>query len=245
MAERRMFHTAVVESDAFLDLPVGVQALYFHLCMQADDDSFLNCPRQIARKLRRPPRELQMLVDEGFLLDFDGVMVIKHWRMANSLQNDRIKPLNYPDIAKGLYIKPNKAYTLDNTGDFECLLTKRKALLDSSRNPRGKERKRKEQNRKEKKGTEPKGGESDPVPETGLPEAATPPTDPSIKKAEISLTLQQANDLTERMGVENYLDYRLKLADFIERNNAKINDHYATILKWWQEDRRNDYERKY
>ncbi len=38
MAERRMFHTAVVESDAFLDLPVGVQALYFHLCMQADDD---------------------------------------------------------------------------------------------------------------------------------------------------------------------------------------------------------------
>ena len=38
MVERRMFHTAVVESDAFLDLPPGAQALYFHLGMHADDD---------------------------------------------------------------------------------------------------------------------------------------------------------------------------------------------------------------
>ena len=38
MAERRMFHRLVVESDKFLDLPIGAQALYFHLGMQADDD---------------------------------------------------------------------------------------------------------------------------------------------------------------------------------------------------------------
>ena len=38
MAERRMFHTTVVESDAFLDLPLQAQALYFHLGMHADDD---------------------------------------------------------------------------------------------------------------------------------------------------------------------------------------------------------------
>ena len=38
MAERRMFHTTVVESDAFLDLPLQTQTLYFHLGMHADDD---------------------------------------------------------------------------------------------------------------------------------------------------------------------------------------------------------------
>ena len=38
MAERRMFHRLVVESDKFLDLSIGAQALYFHLGMQADDD---------------------------------------------------------------------------------------------------------------------------------------------------------------------------------------------------------------
>ena len=38
MAEKRMFHTAVVEADAFLDLPLSTQVLYFHLGMQADDD---------------------------------------------------------------------------------------------------------------------------------------------------------------------------------------------------------------
>ena len=38
MAERRMFHSSVVESDGFLDLPVSSQALYFHLGRPADDD---------------------------------------------------------------------------------------------------------------------------------------------------------------------------------------------------------------
>ena len=38
MADRRMFHRLVIESDKFLDLPIGAQALYFHLGMQADDD---------------------------------------------------------------------------------------------------------------------------------------------------------------------------------------------------------------
>ncbi len=59
MAERRMFHSSVVESDAFLDLPAGAQALYFHMGMHADDDGFVNCPKQILRKLRRPQKDLQ------------------------------------------------------------------------------------------------------------------------------------------------------------------------------------------
>lgn len=30
MAERRMFAKTIVESDAFLDMPLSAQALYFH-----------------------------------------------------------------------------------------------------------------------------------------------------------------------------------------------------------------------
>ena len=69
MAERRMFHAAVVGSDAFLDLPPAVQALYFHLGMAADDDGFVNGPKQVARKLGLPATDLQQLIDSGFLLD--------------------------------------------------------------------------------------------------------------------------------------------------------------------------------
>ena len=48
MADRRMFHRLVVESDRFLDLPVGAQLLYFHLGMQADDDGE-RCDRRRGR----------------------------------------------------------------------------------------------------------------------------------------------------------------------------------------------------
>ena len=35
-----MFSKTVVDSDAFLDMPLSTQALYFHLSMRADDDGF-------------------------------------------------------------------------------------------------------------------------------------------------------------------------------------------------------------
>lgn len=113
MSERRMFHRALVESDLFLDLPIGAQALYFHIGMHADDDGFNNCSRQIARKLRRPKRELQALVDAQLLLEFDGIVVLRHWRVANVLRTDRMKPLQYPDISKQIYVLPNREYSLE------------------------------------------------------------------------------------------------------------------------------------
>ena len=42
MAERRMFTKKITESDAFLDMPMSTQCLYFHLNMSADDDGFLS-----------------------------------------------------------------------------------------------------------------------------------------------------------------------------------------------------------
>ena len=41
MAERRMFAKTIIDSDAFIDMPLSTQALYFHLSMRADDDGFV------------------------------------------------------------------------------------------------------------------------------------------------------------------------------------------------------------
>jgi hypothetical protein len=46
MAERRMFAKTIIDSDAFLDMPLSTQALYFHLSMRADDDGFVNSPKK-------------------------------------------------------------------------------------------------------------------------------------------------------------------------------------------------------
>lgn len=112
MAERRMFSLKVVGSDAFLFLPTSAQALYFQLCMRADDDGFLNSGAQIVKSVGAKPKDLQLLIDKRFILSFvDGILLVKHWRMANSLKSDRLKPPQYPAIAASVYIKQNKSYT--------------------------------------------------------------------------------------------------------------------------------------
>lgn len=247
MAERRMFHSGVVESDAFLDLPAGAQALYFHLGMHADDDGFVNGPKQIARKLRRPPRELQLLTDSGFLLNFDGIVVIKHWLIGNTLKNDRLRPLRYPEIAEKLYIKDNRGYSLTPEPGRQNLLQSRLEKLDSKRNPKV---------RKEKV-TEPKGTE-DKITENNRreynPAVAVEPDEPAfaaaaerntalnfmngkLGKGVVLLSQQQTEDLLEKMDIDSFDYYVEKLADFILQNQAKVKNHYATILKWWEEDR--------
>ena len=49
MAEKRMFSIRIVDSDAFLDMPLSTQALYFHLGMRADDDGFINNHNKIRK----------------------------------------------------------------------------------------------------------------------------------------------------------------------------------------------------
>ena len=63
MAIRRMFAKSITDSDDFLDLPLDVQLLYFHLGMQADDEGFLNSTRKIVRMLGVEPDALQILCD--------------------------------------------------------------------------------------------------------------------------------------------------------------------------------------
>ena len=247
MAERRMFHSAVVESDAFLDLPTGAQALYFHLGMHADDDGFVNCPRQIARKLRRPLRELDLLTDAGFLLDFDGIMVIKHWLVGNSLKSDRMKPLNYPQIAEKIYVAENRLYTVERVESAENLLTRRTQRLESKRNPKVREGKVKEDKINEDKVAEDKISEDMSADADFSAEAETAATADrenslnfmkgKLGKGVVLLTDQQMEDLLEKMGLDSFDYYVERMADFILCKQAKVKNHYATILKWWEEDR--------
>ena len=63
MAEKRMFSAKIIESDAFLDIPATAQMLYFHICMNADDDGFVNNPRKIIRMCGASEDDLKSLMD--------------------------------------------------------------------------------------------------------------------------------------------------------------------------------------
>ena len=112
MAERRMFAKTIIDSDAFLDMPLSTQALYFHLSMRADDDGFINNAKKIQRMIGASDDDLKVLLMKRFLLPFEsGVVVIKHWKIHNYIRNDRYKPTIYTDERAALDVKANGAYT--------------------------------------------------------------------------------------------------------------------------------------
>lgn len=106
-----MFHIRIVGSDAFLSMPPTAQLLYFHLGMRADEDGFVNNVLPTIRAAGLRKRDLEVLLERRFVLMMDDILVIKHFRMANSLRNDRLRVARYPAIADRLYICPNGAYT--------------------------------------------------------------------------------------------------------------------------------------
>jgi hypothetical protein len=112
-----MFTGKITESDAFLEMPLSTQALYFHLCMNADDDGFVKNPKRISKMIGGNDDDLKLLMAKRFVIYYDatGVIVIKHWRMHNLLRKDRYKETEYTEEKSMLYLKENGAYTLDET----------------------------------------------------------------------------------------------------------------------------------
>lgn len=113
MAQRRMFSKSITESDAFIDMPLTTQALYFHLGMVADDEGFVDKPKAIMRLIGANQNDLDILIAKKFLLRFEtGIVVIKHWKINNYLQVDRIAETNYKEERSELLLQDNGSYSL-------------------------------------------------------------------------------------------------------------------------------------
>lgn len=78
---------------------------------------------------------------------------------------------------------------------------------------------------------------------TGSDGAAAAAADRAVKsmggelgKGVVFLSDAQIADLLDRMDVDAFDHYVDKLSCFIIKNNAKVKNHYETILRWWEED---------
>ena len=113
MAERRMFTKKVTDDDNFMALSSSAQALYLHLSMSADDDGFCNQVSISMFKAHASVQDLQALLEKRYVYQFEnGVIVIKHWRMANALRKDRYTATAFQEELSKLKLKENGAYTL-------------------------------------------------------------------------------------------------------------------------------------
>ena len=108
-----MYSKDVTDSDAFIEMSSAAQALYFHLNQGADDDGFNNQVSMAMWKAHASVDDLKVLMAKNFIIRFEcGVIVIKHWRLHNTLRKDRYTPTNYQEELNLLGIKENGAYTL-------------------------------------------------------------------------------------------------------------------------------------
>lgn len=107
-----MFSKDIVSSDAFLEMSPTAQALYFHLGMEADDDGFVGNPKKVQRMVGSAEDDLKVLIAKRFILPFvSGVVVLKHWRIHNTIRKDRYVATSYREEKDSLNIKENKSYT--------------------------------------------------------------------------------------------------------------------------------------
>ena len=232
MAEKRMFTQKIIDSDAFLDMPLSSQALYFHLNMRADDDGFVNNPKRIQRTVGASEDDLKLLIVKRFVIGFDsGVIVIKHWKMHNTLRKDRYNPTQYQEELQTLALKDNNSYT-----------EKPVANLATTWQPNGNQ-------------TEPQYSigkvsiDKDSIVECSVADGNHSDTEEcakkcgkleavhgSLGKGVVFLTEEQIESLLDNLGLDAFNRYVERLADFIIDKNATVKNHYETILKWHRED---------
>ena len=215
-----MFAKTIIDSDAFLDMPLSSQALYFHLSMRADDDGFINNPKKIQRMVGCADDDLKLLIAKNFIIPFEsGVVVIKHWKIHNFIRTDRYKETVYQEEKAMLDTKENKAYTLcqplgipnDNQMDTQYRIGKDRLELGKDSIEEGK-----------------------------------PPKPPRHKYGLYNNVLLTDDDM-EKLKEEYPTDYQDRidrLSEYIESKGAKYKNHLATIRAWSRRDKGTKTEPK-
>ena len=207
MAEKRMFTKKITDSDAFLNMPLSAQALYFHLNMAADDEGFVNNPQKIQRVIGAAEDDLKLLMAKNFIIAFEsGVIVIKHWKMHNYIAKDRFHPTDYIDERKLLEVKANGAYTTSvyemNT---ECIQDD-----DRDKNSIDKNRLDKDREEENRKDIRHKHGEY----------------------GHVMLTDKQYQKLVEDYGEDATKQAIRKVDEYCQQYGKSYKDYNLTLRKW-------------
>ena len=215
MAERRMFSKAIIDSDAFLDMPISTRLLYFDLSMRADDDGFVNGPKKIIRMTGASDDDLRILIAKNFIIPFDsGVIVIKHWKINNYIQKDRYKETIYKNEKALLSENENKEYVLDTVCIQAVYTVDTQVSIGKSKDSIG-----------ESKATATKVAK------------LSPPKLTFGEFQNVNLTLEELDKLKSRWSAEQVESMIENLSSYLVNNTKKkYKNHYAVLLTWLKKD---------
>ena len=215
-----MFAKTIIDSDAFLDMPVTSQLLYFHLSMRADDDGFVNKPKSVMRMVGCKEDDLKLLFVKKFLIPFDsGVVVIKHWKIHNYIRKDTYTETKYKEEKSALELDENSAYRLSVTNPLQ--LRDESVTGASTQDSIGKVRSGKDRLNIEEE----------------APEAAPPK--PKRHKYGAYQNVLLSDEEYEKLRNEFPHDHSERierLSEYIASTGKSHNNHLATIRSWARKD---------
>ena len=109
----------VYSSWEFLSLSHSAKALYTYLLLYSDDEGVVINHRSVMHMCSIGEEELAELIENGFVLEVEGVYVIRHWYTQNKIQPSRMTSSMYQYELKNLYVNHKKEYDyLKNKSDF-------------------------------------------------------------------------------------------------------------------------------
>ena len=216
-----MFTKKVTDDDNFMALSSSAQALYLHLSMSADDDGFCNQVSISMFKAHASVQDLQALLEKRYVYQFEnGVIVIKHWRMANALRKDRYTPTAFQDELSRLDIKSNGAYSWLPDG---CQVVAETLPQDRL----GKDRLDKFSVEEEK----------------NAPAALPSPKRKVFQKPSLEDIKAYCKEAGYSVDAQRFLDYYDSNGWMVGRN--KMKDWKATVRSWASRDKKPKVERDY
>ena len=65
-----MFSLKVIDTDAFLDMPISSRLLYYELSIRADDDGFISSPKKITRMVGCSEDHMKMMIMKQIINPF-------------------------------------------------------------------------------------------------------------------------------------------------------------------------------
>ena len=153
--------------------------------------------------------DLKVLMAKNFIIRFEnGIIVIKHWRLHNTLRKDRYTPTNYQEELSLLGIKDNGAYTLGCQMVANGLPNGCHSIDKISK-------------------------DKDSLVENSIEEDAPPK--PSRHKygmyENVLFTDEEYQKLTEEFP-HDYTDRIERLSEYIASTGKKYKSHLATIRSW-------------
>jgi hypothetical protein len=82
--------------------------------MMADDDGFVDCTRSVMRSVGANQEDMNMLIEKKFVIYFfdEGISVIRHWNVSNSIRKDMYKETKYKELKDRLSTDEGGVYTL-------------------------------------------------------------------------------------------------------------------------------------